>query len=71
MDGRNWGGAREGAGRKKGWRKGYSEQRPQHQLRAFDDEWQLILRFAKAVKRGNKEACIAAVEKLEQEMKTE
>lgn len=66
-----WGGKREGAGRPKGWRKGFSEQRKQHQVRAYDDEWQLILRFAKAVKHGNKEACTAAVEKLEQEMKTE
>ena len=40
-------------------------------MRAYDDEWQLILRFAKAVKHGNKEAWTAAVEKLEQEMKTE
>lgn len=46
-----WGGKREGAGRPKGWRKGFSEQRKQHQVRAFDDEWALIKEFAAIVKK--------------------
>lgn len=49
------GGARPGAGRKVGWRKGYSEERPRRQLRAHDDEWQLIKKFADLVKYGDKE----------------
>ena len=32
--------------------------RKQHQLRAYDDEWELIQAFAKMVKHGNKESCI-------------
>jgi len=52
-----WGGKREGAGRKTGWRKESSEQRPGHQIRAFNDEWNLIKEFANLVKYGNREAC--------------
>lgn len=59
------GGARLGAGRKVGWRKAVSEQRPQHQLRAYPDEWELIRHFAKLVKHGDKAACIRALEELE------
>ena len=33
------GGAREGAGRKVGWRKGYSEAKQGHQIRLHEDEW--------------------------------
>lgn len=58
------GGRREGSGRKVGWRKGYSEQRPQHQIRAHEDEWEIIKRFAKLVKK-DKQDCIKAVEELE------
>ena len=61
------GGKREGAGRPKGWRKGYSEQRKQRQTRAHDDEWELIKRFERLVKHGNREACIKALEELESE----
>ena len=61
----SWGGKREGSGRKVGWRKGYSEQRNTHSLAAFDDEWELIKRFSKLVKYGDKEKCKAALEKLE------
>jgi len=45
------GGAREGAGRKK---KDENDKvtRPQHQVRAFDDEWDLIKRFSTIVKSG-------------------
>ena len=45
-------------GRPAGWRKGFSEMRPQRQLRAHDDEWQLIKTFAEIVKRGDKQAAI-------------
>lgn len=34
-----WGGKRTGAGRPVGTTKEVSVQRPQHQLRAFPDEW--------------------------------
>ena len=61
----SWGGKRENAGRKAGWRKGYSERRGHRSLAAFDDEWDLINRFAKLVKYGDKEKCKAALEKLE------
>lgn len=61
------GGKREGAGRKTGWRKGYSEQRKQRQTRAHDDEWELIKRFERLIKHGDKEACIKALEELEKE----
>ena len=40
------------------------EQRKQHQVRAFDDEWDLIYRFAKLIKSGKIKACKVAVEKL-------
>jgi len=58
------GGARPGAGRPP---KAEADkvQRPQHQLRAFDDEWELIKRFARQVKHGEKAACEAALAKLE------
>lgn len=63
----SWGGAREGAGRKPGWRKGYSEQRKPHSLAAFDDEWDLIRRFSQLVKYGNKTQCREYLERLEQD----
>nr|DAM14927.1 MAG TPA: hypothetical protein [Caudoviricetes sp.] len=53
-DGR--GGKRPGAGRPKGTRKGYSIARPQHQVRAYDDEWELIKAFAKIVKKDPEKA---------------
>ena len=59
------GGKREGAGRKVGWRKEISEMRPRRGLVAFDDEWELIHAFAKAVKHGDKEKCKKFVESLE------
>jgi len=71
MEGKNmaeslgWGGKRKGAGRPKGTAKNESRVRPQHQLRAFDDEWELIKRFARQVKHGEKAACEAALAKLE------
>lgn len=61
----SWGGAREGSGRKVGWRKEISEQRPRRQLVAFDDEWDLIQRFIKQVKTGDKDKCRELLDKLE------
>ena len=37
-----WGGKRTGAGRPVGTTKEVSVQRPQHQLRALPDEWELL-----------------------------
>lgn len=51
------GGARVGAGRPKGSTKEISNKRPQRQVRAFDDEWEVIKEFMKLVRRiGAKEA---------------
>lgn len=50
------GGKRSGAGRPKGTRKGYSIARPQHQVRAHDDEWELIKAFANIVKKDPEKA---------------
>lgn len=62
---KQWGGQRPGAGRPKGSTKDGSSVRPQHQLRAYDDEWDLIRRFARLVKHGKMEACEAALDQLE------
>lgn len=51
-----WGGKRPGAGRPKGSFKAKSEQRKQHQLRATEDEWEVIKRFATIVKTDPKRA---------------
>ena len=45
------GGTREGAGRKVGWRKGYSEARQGHQIRLHEDEWEVVKAFANLVKQ--------------------
>ena len=50
----NWGGKREGAGRKAT----AGEVRKMHTLRATTDERDLILRFAKIIKYGDKIAAI-------------
>lgn len=61
-----WGGRRPNqTGRPKGSVKEIHNPRPQHQVRAFDDEWELIRRFARLVKHGNAEACKQALEALE------
>ena len=60
----NWGGARPGAGRPKG-SVGAVEPRKQRQLRAHDDEWELIKRFDKLIKKGHKEECIKFLEETE------
>lgn len=49
----NHGGARPGAGRPKK----LQGVRKQHQLRAYDDEWELIREFSWFVKHGCKEDC--------------
>lgn len=58
------GGKREGAGRPVGWRKGFSEARAQRQLRAHEDEWALIKKFAELVKT-DKARAEALVERIE------
>ena len=59
-----WGGKRAGAGRPVGTTKEVSVQRPQHQLRAFPDEWELIREFARVVKHVSKEECEQALSDL-------
>lgn len=58
-----WGGKRKGAGRPKGTTKAISVQRKQKQIRAFEEEWEIIKAFSDIVKYGNKEECIKFVEK--------
>ena len=53
-----------GRGRPLGWRKEEGV-RTLHTVKAYDDEWELIKRFAKLLKHGDKELCKAALEKLE------
>ncbi|WP_302889801.1 hypothetical protein [uncultured Acidaminococcus sp.] len=62
---KSWGGKRTGAGRPKGTVKEIHVRRPPHQIKAFDDEWDLIRRFARLVKHGNMESCKKALEALE------
>ena len=45
------GGRREGAGRRKGTTKSEGV-RKQRQLRAYDDEWEIIKEFARILKRN-------------------
>ena len=59
------GGRREGAGRNAGWGKPEGV-RPQKQMRAYPEEWELIQRFAKLIKYGDKEACIKFLDEQEQ-----
>lgn len=55
------GGKRPGAGRPLT----AGEVRKQRQLRATDDEWKIIQRFAKIFKYGDKDACIQFLDKQE------
>jgi len=65
MNERNWGGRRENqTGRPKGTFKPEGT-RKQRQLRAYEDEWEILKRFDKLIKHGDKAACIKALEKLE------
>ena len=50
-----WGGARKGAGRPKGMTK-QEGTREQRQLRAYDDEWEIIKEFAHILKYDPKRA---------------
>lgn len=59
------GGRREGAGRSLGWRKPEGT-REQKQMRAYPDEWELIQRFEKLVKYGDKIACVKFLDEQEQ-----
>ncbi|MBR0061800.1 MAG: hypothetical protein IJP68_10025 [Selenomonadaceae bacterium] len=43
-------------GKPLGWRKPEGV-RPQRTTRAYDDEWDLILKFARMVKKGNRALC--------------
>lgn len=60
------GGKREGAGRPDGWRKPEGT-RQQKQMRAYPEEWELIQRFAKLVKYGDKAACQKFLDEQEQQ----
>lgn len=50
-----WGGVRPGAGRPKGTTK-LEGVRRQHQVRAYDDEWVIIKKFASIVKKDPERA---------------
>ena len=52
-------------GVQKGWRKPEGV-REQHQVRSYPDEWELIQRFAKLVKYGDKAACAKFLDEQEQ-----
>lgn len=43
-------------GKPLGWRKPEGV-RPQRTTRAYEDEWQLILKFSRMVKKGDRAAC--------------
>ena len=60
-----WGGKRVGAGRPKGSVKTVHNRRPQHAVAAFDNEWEVIRRFARLVKHVDIAACEKALIKLE------
>lgn len=51
-------------GRPIGWRKPEGV-RTQRQMKAYDDEWELIRRFAFHVKHGDKQKCKKALETLD------
>ena len=56
-----WGGKRENqTGRPK-----KDETRKQRQLRAYDDEWEIIQRFSHALKHGRREECERALKTIE------
>lgn len=53
---KTWGGKRAGAGRPKGTIKDTSIQRKQRQIRAFDDEWEIIKEFCRILKKDRARA---------------
>ncbi len=60
-------GKRAGVGRPKGSTKDVHNVRAQHQIRAFDDEWIIINRFAKMVKHGHKKECLLFLDSMAEE----
>ncbi len=50
------GGKRPGAGRPKGTTKDISNMRPQHQVRAYEDEWPLVKEFLAVVRKDKERA---------------
>ncbi len=42
--------------------------RAQHQLRAYDDEWELIREFARLVKHVDKDICRKMLDEMKQKM---
>lgn len=60
-----WGGRRAGAGRPKGTTKDESHIRPQHQVRAYADEWEVIKEFTRLVKLHGVEKAHKALEAME------
>lgn len=67
MNGSGWGGKRAGAGRPKGTIKPVHNQRKQRQVRAFDDEWEVIKEFMRAVRVHGAERGKAVLEQLKSE----
>lgn len=53
-------------GRPVGWRKEEGV-RTLRTMKAYDDEWEIIRRFAKIVKHGEKDKCRELLDKLEQD----
>lgn len=47
-----------------GWRKPEGV-RAQHQVRAYPDEWEIVYKFARELKRGDKQKCIDFVNSLQ------
>lgn len=53
-------------GRPTGWRKEEGI-RTIRTMKAYNDEWEIIRRFAKIVKHGDKNKCIKHLEQIEQD----
>lgn len=57
-EGSTRGGPRQGAGRPKGSKNTVKRPvRPSQVMRAFDDEWEIVKRFAYYLKHGRREEC--------------
>jgi len=61
-----WGGRRAGAGRPKGTAKGESHARKQHQVRAYEEEWEIIKEFTRLTKLKGTQKAMAAVNALKE-----
>ena len=57
-------GSRRGRGKPLGWRKPEGI-RKLRTTKAYDDEWELLQRFDKLVKHGNRKACEEFLAKME------